>query len=85
MSKIELVQGDITEQKVDAIVNAANEHLAHGGGVAGAISRKGGPPIQLESNRWIEKNGPVKTGTAAITTAGNLPAKYVWRFLSSME
>jgi len=77
MNKIEIIQSDITELKVDAIVNAANEHLAHGGGVAGAISRRGGPVIQHESNRWIKEHGIVKTGNTAITTAGNLPAKYV--------
>lgn len=77
MDKIVFVQGDITELEVDAIVNAANEHLAHGGGVAGAISRKGGPAIQQESNQWIKKYGLVKTGTAAITTAGDLKARYV--------
>ncbi|MDZ7413051.1 MAG: macro domain-containing protein, partial [candidate division KSB1 bacterium] len=50
---IELVQGDITEMDTDAIVNAANERLAHGGGVAGAIVRKGGLVIQEESNAWV--------------------------------
>lgn len=70
---IRLVQGDITEQKTDAIVNAANPHLQHGGGVAGAIVRKGGQIIQEESNRI----GYVPVGKAAITTAGRLPAKYV--------
>ena len=77
MNKIELIQGDITELEVDAIVNAANENLAHGGGVAGAISRKGGPAIQQESDLWVKKHGPVKTGSIAITTAGNLSARYV--------
>jgi len=77
MDKIVLIQGDITELETDAIVNAANEYLAHGGGVAGAISRKGGPAIQQESDQWVEKHGPVKTGTAAITTAGHLKTKYV--------
>ncbi len=77
MDKIVFVQGDITDLEVDAIVNAANEHLAHGGGVAGAISRKGGPAIQQESNQWIKKHGLVKTGTAAITTAGDLKARFV--------
>jgi len=70
---LEIVQGDITEEKVDAIVNAANSHLKHGGGVAGAIVRKGGWIIQKES----DKIGFVPTGQAAITTGGNLPAKYV--------
>ncbi len=74
---IDLVQGDITEMDTDAIVNAANERLAHGGGVAGAIVRKGGTIIQQESREWVRKHGPVKTGTAAITTGGNLKAKYI--------
>ncbi len=75
--KVEVVHGDITEEKVDAIVNAANERLSHGGGVAGAIVRKGGREIQEESNRWVKEHGPVPTGSAAITGAGRLPAKFV--------
>jgi O-acetyl-ADP-ribose deacetylase (regulator of RNase III) len=74
---LELVQGDITSMTTDAIVNAANEHLAHGGGVAGAISRRGGPQIQRESNAWVQKHGRVPTGSAAITGGGELPARYV--------
>jgi len=74
---IRVVRGDLTEERVDAIVNAANEHLAHGGGVAGAIVRRGGYSIQEESNRWVQEHGPVRTGTAAITGAGNLPCRYV--------
>lgn len=70
---LRLVQGDITERDVDAIVNAANSYLQHGGGVAGAIVRKGGQIIQDESNRI----GFVPVGTAAITGAGKLPCKYV--------
>lgn len=76
--KVVVVHGDITEEHVDAIVNAANEHLAHGGGVAGAIVRKGGREIQEESTRWVREHGPVPTGSAAVTTAGRLPAKYVF-------
>ena len=74
---LELAQGDITELDTDAIVNAANEHLAHGGGVAGVISRKGGPAIQRESNEWVHRHGPVRTGTAAITSGGRLKARRV--------
>ncbi len=74
---IKLEQGDITEMKVDAIVNAANEYLKHGGGVAGAIVRKGGSVIQKESDEWVQKYGTVPTGSAAVTGAGNLHAKYV--------
>lgn len=74
---IRVVRGDLTEEQVDAIVNAANEHLAHGGGVAGAIVRRGGYSIQEESDRWVREHGPVRTGTAAITGAGDLPCRYV--------
>ena len=74
---LEIAQGDITALTVDAIVNAANEHLAHGGGVAGAISRKGGPTIQQESDALISARGPLKTGDAVITSGGKLAAKFV--------
>jgi len=74
---VRIVHGDLTEEQVDAIVNAANEHLAHGGGVAGAIVRKGGEVIQEESTAWVREHGPVRTGTAAITGAGRLPAAKV--------
>lgn len=74
---LELRQGDITAMETDAIVNAANERLAHGGGVAGAISRRGGPEIQRESDAWVRHHGRVPTGSAAMTTGGQLRAKYV--------
>lgn len=74
---IELLDTDITTLDVDAIVNAANGQLVHGGGVAGVISRKGGPSIQEESNIWIKTRGQVKAGEVAITSAGDLPARYV--------
>ena len=70
---IELVQGDITEMDTDAIVNAANAQLRLGGGVAGAVRRKGGPSIQKECN----EHGPIHVGEAAITGAGDLRAKHV--------
>jgi O-acetyl-ADP-ribose deacetylase (regulator of RNase III) len=70
---IEVVQADITALDVDAIVNAANNHLVLGSGVAGAIRTKGGPSIQEECNRI----GPIPVGEAAVTGAGDLPAKYV--------
>ena len=70
---VRLVQGDITERDTDAIVNAANSHLQHGGGVAGAILRKGGQIIQNES----DKIGFVPVGHAALTSAGKLKAKFV--------
>ena len=74
---IALVQGDITSLETDAIVNAANERLAHGGGVAAVISRAGGPVIQKESNRWVQEHGRVETGSAAITSGGDLKADFV--------
>jgi len=71
--RIVLVKGDITEREVDAIVNAANSYLKHGGGVAGAIVKKGGQIIQEES----DKIGYVPVGQAAITTGGRLKAPWV--------
>jgi len=70
---LELMDGDITEMATDAIVNAANAQLQLGGGVAGAIRRKGGPTIQAECNAI----GGTVVGGAVITTGGNLKAKYV--------
>ena len=72
-----LMKGDITEVEADAIVNAANSYLEHGGGVAGAIVRKGGQIIQEESREWVRKHGPVPVGGVAVTSAGKLKAKYV--------
>lgn len=74
---VELVHGDLTEQDVDAIVNAANEQLQHGGGVAAAIARRGGRTIQEESNRWVADHGPISHDKPAITGAGDLPCDYV--------
>ena len=74
---LELVEGDITELDTDAIVNAANERLAHGGGVAGIISRRGGPTIQRESDAWVRQHGRVVTGSAAITSGGDLKARHI--------
>jgi O-acetyl-ADP-ribose deacetylase (regulator of RNase III) len=74
---IQIIQGDITIEEVDAIVNAANEHLQHGGGVAWAISKKGGPGIQKESDAWVRKQGRVTHAHPAWTSGGLLPAKYV--------
>lgn len=70
---VEILQGDLTVQDVDAIVNAANNDLELGGGVAGAIARVGGPAIQAE----CRKLGPIELGDAAITTGGKLKARYV--------
>ncbi|HYA34943.1 MAG TPA: macro domain-containing protein [Candidatus Binataceae bacterium] len=72
-SKITLRQGDLTESATDAIVNAANNDLKLGAGVAGAIRRKGGPEIQQECDR----TGTIPLGEAAITTGGNLMARFV--------
>lgn len=72
---IELHQGDITDERVDAIVNAANQQLAGGGGVDGAIHRRGGPAIMEETDRLYRRGCP--TGSAVISGAGELTAKYV--------
>lgn len=74
---IELLKGDITKTAAEAIVNAANTSLLGGGGVDGAIHRKGGKAILDECIAIRNKQGGCKTGEAVITTAGNLPAKYV--------
>jgi len=75
--KIILLKGDITLLEVDAIVNAANSSLMGGGGVDGAIHRAGGPAILDDCRKIIARQGSCKPGEAVITTAGNLPAKYV--------
>lgn len=75
--RLHVVWGDITREVVDAVVNAANSTLEHGGGVAGAIVRRGGQGIQEESLAWVREHGPVSTGSAAITGAGRLPARWV--------
>lgn len=72
-TRVRVIRGDLTEATVDAIVNAANSHLQHSGGVAGAIVRKGGAIIQAESDRI----GYVPVGESALTTGGALKAKYV--------
>ncbi|MBI1228368.1 MAG: O-acetyl-ADP-ribose deacetylase [Bacteroidetes bacterium] len=77
MKKLEVLKGDITKIEVDAIVNAANSSLMGGGGVDGAIHRAGGPAILEECRKIVAKQGGCKTGEAVITTAGNLPAKFV--------
>ncbi len=73
MIKIDVQQGDITQVEVDAVVNAANNHLWMGGGVAEALKRAGGPEVEAEA---LTK-GPIPVGEAAVTTAGRLPARYV--------
>ena len=76
-NKIELVQGDITKMQVDAIVNAANTSLLGGGGVDGAIHRAGGKAILEDCIKIRNKQGGCEVGEAVITTAGNIPSKYV--------
>jgi len=73
----QVVRGNLLEEPVDAIVNAANGMLAHGGGVAGIIARAAGPALQQESDRIVRERGPLSTGSAVATTAGNLPFKGV--------
>ena len=72
-----MVRGDLLAQPVDAIVNAANGHLAHGGGVAGVIARAAGPALQAESDRVVSQRGPFPAGAAVVTGAGRLPFKGV--------
>ena len=75
--RFEIVSGDITMQKVDAIVNAANKHLKHGGGLAGIIVRNGGSVIQTESDAWIKDHGPITHKIPAFTSSGKLPCKQI--------
>lgn len=72
-----IIQGDITRQDTDVIVNAANSSLMGGGGVDGAIHRAGGPAILEECKRIVARQGRLPTGRAVITTGGNLKARYV--------
>lgn len=74
---VSLHKGDITQEEIDAIVNAANSHLAHGGGVAGAIVRRGGRVIQEESSRLVREHGPVPVGRAVWTGGGTLKVRGV--------
>jgi O-acetyl-ADP-ribose deacetylase len=73
MAELEVMQADVTKLVVDAIANAANTQLKHGGGVAGAISRAGGPEVQRES----DDHAPIGLGEAVETTAGDMPARWV--------
>jgi O-acetyl-ADP-ribose deacetylase len=73
VAELEVIAGDVTELEVDAIANAANTDLKHGGGVAGAISRAGGPEVQRES----DQRAPIGLGEAVETTAGEMPCRYV--------
>ena len=71
------MRGNLLEEPVDAIVNAANGHLAHGGGIAGIISRAAGPALQAQSDQLAAEHGAFATGSAVVTTAGKLPFKGV--------
>ena len=73
MAQLEVTQSDVTKLEVDAIANAANTQLLHGGGVAGAISRAGGPDVQRES----DERAPIGLGEAVETTAGHMPCRWV--------
>jgi O-acetyl-ADP-ribose deacetylase (regulator of RNase III) len=73
MAELEVIAADVTKLEVDAIANAANTRLLHGGGVAGAISRAGGPAVQRES----DERAPIGLGDAVETTAGDMPARWV--------
>ena len=72
-----LYHGDLTEESVDAVVNAANEHLAHGGGLAGALVRRGGAIIQQESLAWVRQHGLAGHAKPALTGAGKLPCRAI--------
>ena len=72
-----LYHGDLTEEHVDAVVNAANEYLAHGGGLAGALVRRGGAIIQQESQAWIKQHGLAGHAKPALTGAGKLPCRAI--------
>lgn len=74
---MKVVQQDITKLEVEAIINAANSSLRGGGGVDGAIHRAGGEGILEECQKWVEEHGELPVGEAMLTTAGDLPAKYV--------
>src|SRR5512138_3029935 len=76
-ARLEIGEGNLTQAPVEAIVNAANEDLAHGGGIAAAIVKEGGWSIQEESDDWVRKHGPVTHGEPAYTKAGKLPFRYV--------
>ena len=73
VAKLEVIAGDVTAMEVDCIANAANTQLIHGGGVAGAISRAGGPDVQRES----DERAPIGLGEAVETTAGDMPCRWV--------
>ena len=75
--QVTLIRGDLSAQKVDAIVNAANPRLRHGGGVAAMLLRKGGQTINEESRTWLKEHGEVTHISPAYTTGGSLPCRYI--------
>lgn len=74
---VEVIKNDITKEATDAITNAANGRLMHGGGVAGAIARAGGPQINIESRKYVEEHGKIPTGQVGVTGPGDLNCKHV--------
>ena len=74
---MKVVQGDMTKASVDVIVNAANENLRHGGGLAAALAAAGGEAFVADSDRWVSEHGPVPSGGAAVTIGGRLQARWV--------
>jgi len=74
---IQVRHGDITQEDADVVVNAANNHLLHGGGVAGAILNAGGYQIQIESDNWVRTHGYVPNGHVAVTGPGKMRCKYI--------
>lgn len=74
---VRVIEGDISTFQGDAVVNAANNHLRMGSGVAGALARRGGGKIQEECDEFLRKNGPIEVGGAALTGGGTLPARFV--------
>ncbi len=77
MALVRIEEGDISSFAGDAVVNAANNHLILGMGVAGAIARRGGGTIQEECDAYVRRHGPIAVGEAAVTGAGDLPARFV--------
>lgn len=76
-TEISAIEGDISVEEVDAVVNAANKDLILGSGVAGAIDRRGGPAVQRECDAWRREHGRLADDGAAVTTAGDMPARFV--------
>lgn len=74
---IRLIRGDLTMQDVDVVVNAANQRLRHGGGVAAVIAQRGGSQVIVESKEWIRQHGPVPHESPAYTSGGELPCKHI--------